>query len=77
MNLMKKALSSGVNLFPEPADTTRDGGEGDREGRSGTLTSAWGAGRRSLNTGSKALRLLRVVRPLPVTGTGATSAECV
>lgn len=45
---IKYALSSTVNLFPLPPVTTLVGGLGDREGGSGILSSAFGAGKRAL-----------------------------
>jgi hypothetical protein len=62
MNFKKNSLSSGVYLFPRPWGMIVEGGLGEREGGSGTLSSAFGAGKRSSYMGSGAVRLLIVLR---------------
>lgn len=62
MNFKKNSLSSGVYLFPRPWGIIVVGGLGEREGGSGTLSSAFGAGKRSSYVGSGAVRLLIVLR---------------
>jgi hypothetical protein len=63
MNLCRNATSSVVNLFPFCEATTRLGGVGDRDGGSGTLSSACGGVKlRTFCNGAYAVRLLIVAR---------------
>lgn len=61
MNLTKNSLSSWVYLFPLPCGIIFVGGLGERDGGSGILMSALGAGRRSPKIGDGAVRLFMVL----------------
>ncbi|KAI3622256.1 hypothetical protein WG66_015137, partial [Moniliophthora roreri] len=62
MNLMKKSLSSGVNLLPRLLGTTFVGGVGERDGGSGIRISMLGGGSLELYIGASTVRLFMVLR---------------